>query len=237
VEPTPFLNAAAASTAIDSRPPQPKRGLGWRWIVILVALLNAPLFFNGCDSQKVRFTAGAIVPFAELTSAEQPWINTRLTWWSWWGVAGNVLVVAVGVWLATTKVRWIARLAQSRRFLGVLILVAVVFDSWLFWPPLWSHAVFDPTLQIWALVLTPAGGHSETSEPVQRIALQISARLYYAICVLGLTGLAFGVPAFLRRFFFVRSGPWWQIQLRGLIILMLVFGAAIGLVVRLLTLH
>ena len=205
--------------------------------MLLAVLLNAPLFFNGCDSQKVRFTLGAIIPFAEIKAAEQPWTNTTLMWWSSWAVAANFLVTTLGICLIITRVQWTARLVQSRRFLAVLLLVAVVFDSWLFWPVVWSYAVFNPTLQIWALLLAPAGGVSGASEPVQRIAMQFSARFYYAICVLGLTGLAFGVPAFFRRYFFVQSGPWWQIQLRGLIILMLVLGAAIGLVVRLLTLQ
>lgn len=219
---------------VDAAP----RAVTWRRTLLLVALLNAPLFFDGCDTQRLRFSVGMAIPCGEIESDDQrPSGPFTVIWWSWTRCLANGLVLWGGIWLATRRVRWIRSLAETRWFVGLLVAVAVAFNSWLIWPTFWAHAVFNPTLQLWALGLVPFGGLAETSETTQRYVLLLSSRLYYFICVAGLSVSFVGLRAFLRRFFFVRAGPWWQIQLRGLIIVMVVLGAVIGMAVRLLTLQ
>ncbi|HEX5104946.1 MAG TPA: hypothetical protein VFV87_14095 [Pirellulaceae bacterium] len=199
--------------------------VGWPRLLLLLVLFNAPLFFNGCEFQDAKFTLGAAVPFAEF--------QDKLLWFSWPLMLVNGLGILAILWLATRRVSWINRAAHSRWLVGALVAIALLFDSWLIWPPLWAHAVFGPQVQIAGLIAKTFEGPQGASESAVRWAWLISARLYYVACVLLLGASVLGVRAFLRRYFFVRADSRWQIQLGGLMIVVVVLGTLIGLVVRL----
>jgi hypothetical protein len=200
--------------------------IGWRRLVLLLALLNSPLFFNGCESQHVKFTVGAAIPFAEFDS--------KLLWFSWPLLMANGLATFAAIWLATRYVPWLNRMAASRWFLGTLIAVALLFNSWLVWMPFWVHTVFSPQATIAGLMVRAVEGPEGASETAVRWAWTVSGRIYYVLCVAVISGGAVGLRAFLRRYFFVRTGSRWQIQLGGLVIAMLILGTGIGMAIRLL---
>jgi hypothetical protein len=213
----------------------PAKPVGWPRLLLLLALLNAPLFFNGCESQQPKFTLGAAVPFAEVRSSDSHFLPDKLLWFSWPLLLANGLGSIATLWLATRRFGWMNRVAASRWFVGTLIAVALLFNSWLVFAPIWAHAVMGPQIQIAGLIAKAQEGPGGVSEGAQRFAWLLSGRLYYAACVGVLGGSIVAVQLFLRRYFFVRSGPRWQIQLGGLIIVMLVLGTVIGMTVRLLS--
>jgi len=228
---TPALTCDGKSAATVSKEPPV---VGWRRIVLLVALLNAPLFFQGCQSQRMQFTLGPVVPFAQVESEDQrPWFPARLVAWSWLKLLANFSIVSLGVWVARRRFTWIRRMAASRWLPAILLLVAVVFDVWLIWPWGWEYLVWAPQMQLCNLVvkLVQIENPSETTQ--WRILL-LSGRLYYVLLVTGLSLSFLIVRLFLRRYFFVRTGPRWRIQLGGLIVVVIVLGTAIGMTVRLL---
>lgn len=207
--------------------------IGWKRLVLLFALLNAPLFFNGCESQEAKFTVGAAIPFAEIGGGQ--FLLEKLHWFSWPLMAANGLVTAAALWIATRRSTWLNRVAASRWFVGILTTVALVFNSWLVWPWLWIHVVFGPQVQIAGLIAMLFGGPLGASEEVAaRWIWLISARVYFVVWVAVVSGVTLGVRAFLRRYFFVRTGSRWQIQLGGLVIVMLILGAGVGMAIRLL---
>lgn len=226
--------AGASATLLQTPPAAAHWPLSWQRLVLLVVLLNAPLFFNGCDNKETRFTAGLVIPFAEIVSNErQPWPVT-ISWWSWWRSAANLLVMGLGIWLSCRRLSWVARVATSRWTLATLVLVALVFDSWFYLPIVWFHGVFSPTFQVWAFLQGCFNSKEQPNEAVALYTLFASARLYYLACVAGVGGTTFGLQLFFRRYFFVQSGRWWQVQLGGLITVVLVSGTAIGIIARLL---
>jgi hypothetical protein len=215
--------------------PRPARPLGWPRLALLVVLLNLPLFFQGCESQTMQFTPGPVIPFAQVQATEQTWIPVVITTWSWPKFLANLAIVGLSVWLAT-RIGWISRLAASRWFPIVLLLVATAFNLWLVWPPGWEYVILNPQLRIFNLILRvtgqTTGGPPGPSLTAQWWVMLFSGRLYYVLLVTGLSlGFVLG-RVFLRRYFFVRTGTRWQIQLGGLIAAVIVLGTAIGMTVR-----
>lgn len=209
-------------------PPVAKdRPVGWKRLVLLFALLNAPLFFNGCESQEAKFTVGVAIPFAEIGGG-------KLNWFSWNLMAANGLVTTAALWLATRRSRWLNCWATSRNLAGCLIGVALLFNAWLVWEWPWMHVVFGPQVQIATLIARILGQLGASEEEAARWIWPISARMYYVFCVAVLSGATLGLRAFLNRYFFVRTGSRWQIQLGGLVIAMLILGTGIGMAIRLL---
>ena len=124
-------------------------------------------------------------------------------------------------------------MANTRWLPVILVLVAVAFDLWLIWPWGWEYLVWAPQMQLCNLVVKVFQVENP-SETAQWWLLLVSGRLYYVLLVTGLSlGFLF-VRHFLRRYFFVRTGPRWRIQLGGLIVVVIVLGTAIGMTVRLL---
>jgi hypothetical protein len=227
---------AAAATEAITPSPAAHQALTWRRLVLLLALLNAPLYFNGCDSKATRFSAGAAIPFAELAVQGQPPLAPMdITWWSPWRCGANFVVLGGVIWLASRHVGWIARLARSRWFVVNLVLVALVFNSWLYLPQVCFQLVIMPTLNLAAYLQSFVEGDAGLNEAIFPYVVSLSARLYYIACVAGVGGIAVGLRVFFRRYFFVPSGHGWQVQLGGLITVVLVVGTAIGLIARLLT--
>jgi hypothetical protein len=226
---------SGTATASPPRPPPAvPKPLSWQRLVLLIALLNAPLYFNGCDSKETRFSIGTAIPFAEIVSRSQkPFGPVTVTWWSSWRCAANFTLIAAAVWLSCRYFAWIAGLAQSRWLIGTLVFVALLFNSWWFLPEVWFHAVFTPVFQVstflqWIFDALPNGNHSPGE-----FAIILGGRLYFAACVCGIGSATWAVRVFLKRYFFVQSGRGWQIQLGGLITVMLVLGTAIGIIARL----
>jgi hypothetical protein len=61
-----------------------KRPVSWARILLLAALLNAPLFFNGCEAQRLHFSVGTVIPYGEVLSDDnRPFFPAALEWWSW----------------------------------------------------------------------------------------------------------------------------------------------------------
>ena len=228
---------SASPRANPDRPastPPAGRQLGWRRLVLLVVLLNSPMFFQGCESQKFQFTLGAAVPFSQIeANDQQPLLPTTLVFWSWPKLLANVGILALALWLAS-RVAWLNRTFASNWFAAVLLLVALVFDLWLIWPPGWEQVVLNPQAQIYALILHIAGESNTPSPNLVWWAMLLSGRVYYVLLVVGLS-LSFVLAGlFLRRYFFVRTGARWQVQLGGLVIVMLLLGSAVGVAIRLL---
>jgi hypothetical protein len=141
------------------------------------------------------------------------------------------------IWLATRYAGWTVRVANSRWLPTLLIAIGVAFNSWLVWPPLWEKLVLAPQLQLAELLSKLLSGNKpEGNAPNEWIWL-VSSRLYYLLCIVGLGGGGLGVRYFLRHYFFVRTGRWWQIQLGGLMIVVVVSGVLIGMAVRMLVPH
>jgi hypothetical protein len=199
----------------------------------LVVLLNLPLFFQGCQSQKMQFTLGPAIPFAQVEADDQTWFPAVVKSWSWPKLLANLVIVCLGVWLAT-RITWISRVAASRWFPAILLLVAIAFNLWLVWPPAWEYLVWTPQWHLFGLILRVAGQGQAPSETAQWWALLISGRLYYVLLVAGLSLCFVLSRVFFRRYFFVQSGARWQIQLGGLIVAVVILGTAIGMTVRLL---
>lgn len=220
-------NPSTRSAAAAARP------LHWRRLALLVVLLNLPLFFQGCQSQTMQFTLGPAIPFAQVEACDQTWFPAVVKSWSWPKSLANLVIVCLGVWLAT-RITWISRVAASRWFPAILLLVASAFNLWLVWPPGWEYVVWTPQWQLCGLILKTTGQGPAPSETAQWWALLISGRLYYALLAGGLSLGYVVVRVFLRRYFFVRTGARWQIQLGGLIAAVIVLGTAIGMTVRLL---
>src|SRR5262245_5637622 len=90
--------------------------IGWPRVLLFVALLSLPLFFQGCQSQKLQFTLGPAIPFAEIESNDQPaWIPATLISWSWTTFLANIAILALAVWLAT-RFAWLSRVAATHWF-------------------------------------------------------------------------------------------------------------------------
>ncbi|MCI0357535.1 MAG: hypothetical protein L0211_03495 [Planctomycetaceae bacterium] len=211
--------------------------ISWQRIVLLVVLLNAPLFCDGCDAGKYSFSVGTVVPYAQITTPHTPdrqrFFPIEITCWSSWRCLANFLVIASLIWLLTRHNRRIARVAESGQFTGTLIAVAVAFNSWWFLPEFWLNVVFMLQWHLSMYLLYLFQGIEGPSD-ASRHSLLTSAWLLYAVCVVVLSATLFGVNAFFRRYFFAASGKWWQIQLGGLIIVVVVLGTLVGLVARLL---
>ena len=199
-----------------------------------MVLLNAPLYFNGCESQQLKFTVGTVVPCGEFAD--------KLLWWSWPNLVAGLALTLLAIWGFTRRVRWMNSVAASNWFVGTLVTVATIFNSWLAWPPLWANLVLAPQMQIAGLLVQSFGAQDGANEMAVKIAWLVSGRLYYATCVVGVYGAMAGVA----RCFAARTSSFairpaadctagrWQIQLGGLIIAMIVLGTAIGMSVRLL---
>lgn len=226
-----------AGTSTTSIPPQSiaaHQPLSWQRLLLLVALFNAPLYFNGCDSKETRFSIGTAIPFAEIVSRTQgPLGPVSITWWSTWRCAANFVLMVATLWLLCRYVAWVARVVHLRWLIGTLIFVALLFNSWWFLPGVWFHAVFTPHFHLSEFLQGLLDGEPKGSQAVGKFALVFGGRLYYATCVCGVGGATWTLRAFLRRYFFVPSGHWWQVQLGGLITVMLVLGTAIGVIARL----
>ena len=207
--------------------------VGWQRVVLLLALLNAPLFFQGCESQKLQFTIGPVVPFAQIEGDEHTWYHAAIVTWSWPKLLANIAILSIGIWLVT-RVTWINRVALSRWFLAVLLVTALAFDSWLVWPAAWEQMVLTPQVHLHGLMLEAIGQRGNPTESGMWWTLLLSGRLFYVLLVAGLSVGYVLARLFLRRYFFVRSGSRWQIQLGGLIAAVIVLGTAIGMTVRLL---
>ena len=208
--------------------------LGWPRLVLLVVLLNAPMFFQGCESQKLQFTLGPAVPFAQIEAEDQqPLLPTALVYWSWPKLLANLAILGVILWLAT-RVAWGRQAVRSRWFLCILLLVAIAFDLWLIWPPAWQYLVWTPQNHICVFILRTFTQGQSPSESVVWWVLLLSGRLYYLLLIAGLSLSFVLTRLFLRRYFFVRAGSRWQIQLGGLVVAMLILGAGVGMAIRLL---
>jgi hypothetical protein len=226
----------AGLTPASSAPP-PARALAplsWQRLVLLVVLLNTPLFFQGCGpNHSVRFTAGAVLPFVEIVSPDPPPQAGSLRWWSAWRCLVNIAATAAGVWLLC-RIRWIGRVAESRWAMATLVIVALVFNAWWYFPDLWVQAVYSPTAQLTTLLIHCVTGEGTPHQAVAERMVTCSARLYYLACLVVVGGVTFVLQVFFRRYFFVPAGHWWQVQLGGLMVVVLVLGTAIGVVARLL---
>ena len=230
--PLPLPQGAEDSPAKPA--PPAARPLGWPRLVLLVVLLNLPLFFQGCQSNKLLFTLGPAVPFAQVEADDpQTWFPATLVTWSWTKLLANVAILFLGLWL-TTRVAWTRTVAGSRWFPAILLLVAAMFDLWLVWPDAWEFLVWAPQNHLCSFMLQCVASDESPSETLVWWILLISGRLYYLLLVAGLSlGFVLG-RVFLRRYFFVRTGARWQIQLGGLIAAVVILGTAIGMTVRLL---
>ena len=163
--------------------------------MLLFALLNAPLFFNGCESQEPKFSVGAAIPFAEVGGGQ--FVLDKLHWFSWPLMVANGLVTVAALWLATRRSRWLNRVAASRWFMGALIVVVLLFNSWLVWPWLWTHVVFGPQVQIAGLIVRIFAGPLGASEEVMaRWVWPISAGCITSYVWLLLAGPHWGCEPF-----------------------------------------
>jgi hypothetical protein len=191
------------------------------------------MFFQGCESQKLQFTLGPAVPFAQIEGDDQRhWFPASLVSWSWPKFLANIALLVASLWLAA-NVSWIRRILGSNWFAAVLLLIASAFNLWLIWPPGWEHVVVNPQSQIYNLILQTVGQPDTPSPDVVWWAMLLSGRFYYLLLVADLSLSFVLARLFLRRYFFVRTGSRWQIQLGGLVVVMLLLGSALGMAIRL----
>lgn len=201
-------------------------------MVLLVVLLNGVLFFNGCQQNNTLLTAGFFTPFVELMLVDPDWIPTTLIGIWPWAIVGNLAGLAVVLAAIDRGLPRLAACLASRRFLILLMLAVFTFNSFSYFPALWMNAVWAPTSWIvdGILWLMPA-----SSEPASKALIAAVARLYLVL-VLTFSFLLVSLIRWLcRKYLLVSPERWWQFNLAGLLALMLIFGAGIGLLVRWLT--
>jgi hypothetical protein len=235
----PEPTISAPQSALQPTCPK-QRSLTWQRLVLIVALLNVPAFFQGCVPQqqakfRAKLTFGVAIPFMEIISPQKEVFGPlELRQWSSWRCLVNFALLGGGIWLLCRRFPWCGRIAASRWTIVTLAIVALVFNTWWYLPGVWFQLVFMPTYHVSIFLQDPVRWQESPNESVRYYVLLFSARLYYAACLAGVGGMIWGLRLFLRRCFFVPSGHWWQVQLGGLLVVVLVVGTAIGMVVRLL---
>jgi hypothetical protein len=194
----------------------------------LALLLNSALLFNGCRKNVTYFSVGLAAPCAELGFPNNSLMSANLISVSPVCCAINVAAVLLLIWLSLKR-QILFDVLASRRFFFVVLMTVLLFNSFLAVPPVWEYGVFSPTLRIFGALDWIFSAEGD----VEKLLIIISSRLYFVMCLLfGYSAVRFGHAAF-RRYVFIEPDRWWQFKLGGLLTMMVVFGAGIGLLVRL----
>ena len=204
--------------------------LTWWKVAQLVLLLNCALFFQGCETSRIRVTAGAAVPFVELVYHEQ--LSFELRQGSPVLLVLNAALMVIGLYVVRHwRRRWSGLLA-SRKFLAAAALSVAVFNSFLFLPAIWLHVVFSPTIHLYEAVTWCLFAREPMDSSVQDVVLAVVSRAYFAFFIVAAVALFAFCQLIIRRYVFARQ-RWWQFNLAALMATMTVLGTGIGMLLRL----
>lgn len=204
--------------------------LGLRRVFWLVLLFHSAMFFQGCDGKRFVFTTGPVVPFATVAVDDGDWFPSELLEFNGVACALNCALVLAVLWLIARRLPRVSRCLATRRFLAIVVLCFLVFNSILIWPPLWMNLVWMPTAILYDAVEFFVG---EMDKATNRLAVDAISRFYFFLCqavCYGVVSLAIIVH---RKYVRVSPERWWQFNLRGLVAAMVILGAGIGLAIRL----
>ncbi len=212
--------------ASDKTEPQDRDTTKTRWprVALIILLLNLPLFYHGCDRKHFFLSTGTFTPMAKF-SLDDGLANLRLE--SVYPVFSvmNVAVFGAFLWLLPRYLPRVWTAVCSRKFIVILIIVILVLNSVLIYPPFWCNVVLLPSLY----VLEPiqeliSDGRATHHHP---IAAAISSRVYFVACI----GLLYALAS-LHRLLFTDLAKR-QISLARLMAAMVIISAGLGLVIRL----
>ena len=207
--------------------------LGWRRAALLVVLLHMTFFYHGCDSGQTYFTIGPVVPFAEVSVQGGPSWPSRLLSCSLVAMLAGIVALAAAMWSIRRFFPRLSRLLASRTLLIALSLSVAALNCFLVIPSVWSSITWMPTLYLAEPIEWMLYGDKSTSSVDDRLAIAISARLYFVLLTASLYLIIRLCSYLMRRYLLVEPERWWQFRLGGLIATAVILGTGIGLAVRL----
>lgn len=225
-----------ASDAAQTRDPSPPVPVAFCRIPVrrfwqLILLLSLPLYFQGCEGQRTRHTAGLIVPFVLFEEGDPFPGGLKLISFSPARCVVNFGLLTVGLIVALRRWPRFAAMVETRSFRRELLFIVLLFDSFLYWPFLWVYVVFFPLGWFNEAVRAALGFLPEKT--ANYWSLIVAARLLF-LAELALLRFVLHklIGPYWRRVVLARPDRWWQYRLSGLLTLMLIFGVGAGMLAR-----